>query len=66
MVGYIVIVRKHSFGFSCALMDQPYPRKTKVLFLDVSKFFIHFEYIRNGTIFRCHPNYQSNGDGTIG
>ena len=33
----------------------------KSFFYDVDEFCIHFEYMRNGITFRCHPNYRSNG-----
>jgi len=41
-------------------MDLPIEEKHKFIF-NVSTFFVHFEYIRDRTIFRCHPSYCSNG-----
>jgi len=37
-------------------------KNKNVFFYDVEQFFAHLEYIRNGTIFRCHPNYKSKGE----
>jgi len=31
-------------------------------FYDVEQFFAHLEYVRNGIMFRCHPNYRSTGE----
>jgi len=37
-------------------------KNKKSFFHDIDEFNVHLEYIRNRTTFRCHPNYNSNGE----
>ena len=34
----------------------------KSIFYNVEELFTHLQYIQNGVIFWCHPNYKSNGE----
>jgi len=37
-------------------------KKKNSFFYDVDEFSAHLQYTRNGVMFRCHPNYKSNGE----
>jgi len=37
-------------------------RNKKSVFYEAEELFTHLQYIQNGVIFWCHPNYKSNGE----
>jgi len=43
-------------------VDTSKQKNKKSFFHDIDEFNVHLEYIRNRTTFRCHPNYNSNGE----
>jgi len=41
---------------------QQSKKEKRSFFYNVVKLYTHLEYVWNGVVFHCHPNYKSNGE----